>query len=465
MAVHQVSPVDAERPFAAGELFFSTTDPKGIIQRGNDVFVRVSGHPRERLVGSPHNIIRHPDMPQSVFKLMWDYLGAGKSFSGFVKNMAADGRYYWVKALVLPIDNGYLSIRFKPSSAYLPVVQSLYVDMLRTERQAGKDWRQGMRKSGEQLAAALKAHGFAGYDDFMQTTLASELAGRRPAAEVEDGTAGPQQLRDILSLCRRANALLGETFLQVDGVVKAINSLDANAGFLLGLSSKTHLISLNALIASSHLHHGGEGLSVISQNMATLSSDSTSTIDTMTGHLRELTSSLRATAFSITAAKLQVEMTVFFLRELLGRGRRDGQAGETADGVTEDVDILVSSLAASTRQLAEALPKARRPLPMLGQLQNQLRGDLRRLSSVHVIGRLQAAGIPNEAHFRGLFGDVATQLERATNELDALSDGIVAMRDRRLPALERNTSGISETLAQVRGLAHTSAPRGLRLVS
>jgi hypothetical protein len=83
-----ISPRDQERPFGDDELFFSTTDRKGIISSANDVFVRVSGHPRDALIGSAHNIIRHPDMPRAGCKLLWDHLGAGGPFAGYVKNLA-----------------------------------------------------------------------------------------------------------------------------------------------------------------------------------------------------------------------------------------------------------------------------------------------------------------------------------------------------------------------------------------
>ena len=106
MARPTVVPRPQERAFGPHELFFSTTDRKGIIRSGNQVFVRVSGHPLETLLGAPHNIIRHPDMPRAVFQLLWSYLDQGKPFAGFVKNMAADGCYYWVMALVVPIDGG-----------------------------------------------------------------------------------------------------------------------------------------------------------------------------------------------------------------------------------------------------------------------------------------------------------------------------------------------------------------------
>ena len=81
-----------ERRFGAEDLFFSTTDTKGVIRRTNRVFDSLSRYSSEELVGSPHNIIRHDDMPAGAFKLMWDELEQGRSSCVYVLNRAQDGR-------------------------------------------------------------------------------------------------------------------------------------------------------------------------------------------------------------------------------------------------------------------------------------------------------------------------------------------------------------------------------------
>jgi len=112
-----IVPSNTERNFRINESFFSCTDTKGTILAGNAVFQRVSGYSESELVGSPHNVIRHPDMPRAVFKLFWDTILGGQPIAAVVKNMAKDGAYYWVVALVAPTKSGFVSIRFKPASA------------------------------------------------------------------------------------------------------------------------------------------------------------------------------------------------------------------------------------------------------------------------------------------------------------------------------------------------------------
>jgi PAS domain S-box-containing protein len=111
---------DLESPFPEGRLIVSRTDPEGIITHVNQSFVDMSGYSREELLGAPHYILRHPDMPPVAFKGLWDTLATGQKWQGYVKNLRKDGGFYWVKATVIPnIRNnkvvGYTSVRRKPS--------------------------------------------------------------------------------------------------------------------------------------------------------------------------------------------------------------------------------------------------------------------------------------------------------------------------------------------------------------
>ena len=83
MIVRPVNPLERAREFNINEMFFSTTDARGVIVEGNDVFTRVSGYDATELIGKPHNIIRHPDMPRVAFQLLWENLRAGRLFAGY----------------------------------------------------------------------------------------------------------------------------------------------------------------------------------------------------------------------------------------------------------------------------------------------------------------------------------------------------------------------------------------------
>lgn len=120
-----------EREFPAEQRLISATDSNGNLTYCNDEFIVVSGFSRSELIGSPHNIVRHPDMPEAVFAHMWSYLKSGKSWMGIVKNRCKNGDFYWVNAYVTPIlENGmavgYESVRVKPDREQIERAIKLY---------------------------------------------------------------------------------------------------------------------------------------------------------------------------------------------------------------------------------------------------------------------------------------------------------------------------------------------------
>ena len=117
--------------FPEHELLMSTTDRTGRITHCNAAFCHVSGYSMDELMGQPHNMVRHPDMPAEAFKDMWATIGHGRTWTGLVKNLRKDGRYYWVRAYVTPImeggkPRGYMSVRVKPTDGEVRAATTLY---------------------------------------------------------------------------------------------------------------------------------------------------------------------------------------------------------------------------------------------------------------------------------------------------------------------------------------------------
>lgn len=116
------------------DLIVSKTDLKGIITYINDDFIRIGGFSRTELIGSPHNILRHPDMPAMAFDDMWKTLGSGNSWSGIVKNRTKSGGFYWVRSNAMPLFEegkivGYMSVRSKPATSEIRAAEALYRDL------------------------------------------------------------------------------------------------------------------------------------------------------------------------------------------------------------------------------------------------------------------------------------------------------------------------------------------------
>jgi len=138
--MNSVTPLDREYNFE-GRAVISQTDLEGVITFANRQFCNVSGYKVDELVGQPHNIVRHPDMPRDVFEKMWKNIKSGQSWHGLVKNLRKDGLYYWMEMEIFPIkDNGeeitgYISASKPASTSSIQEHIELYKNML----EAGED--------------------------------------------------------------------------------------------------------------------------------------------------------------------------------------------------------------------------------------------------------------------------------------------------------------------------------------
>ena len=126
---------EIETPFPDGKLIVSRTDLAGVITDMNQAFVDMSGYSPDELLGAPHHILRHPDMPAPAFADLWDTVLAGEKWHGYVKNLRRDGGFYWMYATVTPnIRHGEIvsltSVRRKPSRSKVEASQALYLTMV-----------------------------------------------------------------------------------------------------------------------------------------------------------------------------------------------------------------------------------------------------------------------------------------------------------------------------------------------
>lgn len=173
-----------ERFFGDDDIIVSKTDLKGRITYANKVFLDISGYKEEEVLGQPHSMIRHPEMPRCIFKLLWDALTTGKEIFAYVNNRAKQGDNYWVYAHVTPSwDNngsiiGYHSNRRVPERKILEgEIFPLYRELKQIEgKQANK--KQGMLNSEQKILSLLDELGM-GYDEFMATIGQGERRGFR----------------------------------------------------------------------------------------------------------------------------------------------------------------------------------------------------------------------------------------------------------------------------------------------
>jgi len=154
------TPIDEEIVLDPKRYIVSETDEKGKITYANDYFQEVSGYTEDELIGKPHSIVRHPDMPKVVFKLLWQTIGAGKNINAVVKNLAKDGRYYWIfTEFEIRKDTdtgeiiGYHASRKKISRHVIEIIAELYAKLLEIEK------KDGVEASEKYLVSFLKEKG------------------------------------------------------------------------------------------------------------------------------------------------------------------------------------------------------------------------------------------------------------------------------------------------------------------
>ena len=371
---------EAEVPFGIEEIFLSRTDTRGVIQAGNSVFQRVSGFPWDRLINAPHRIVRHGDMPKAVFHLLWERIKAGRPTGAYICNSSADGRHYWVFAVVVPLVDGYISVRIKPTSARLEKVKALYQE-LRQGEAAG----QSPQESAATLVARLAKDGFPSYDSFQARALAGEVAQR--TAQI-GGRAGAGS----------------ETLLAAE----AADGIEAELTGMQSMFTEALRIALNLRIAASQLGELGRPVSAISDNYALLANDMVSwlnnrALDQKVG-FGGIARSVAENLFLLNAANLLEEMSHAFARDGMFEGADSAAEQIRLNAVAEQ--YAAKALECQERAMHEAETVA-------GHLV-EMRKHVTALNSIRMLCRIEGATL---RHTGVSLDEIGSQLDGFQDEI------------------------------------------------
>jgi PAS domain S-box-containing protein len=417
-----VQPTEVERRLAPKELFFSTTDRKGIITAGNSVFSRVACYPLEVMIGRAHNIVRHPDMPRAVFQLLWDELGAGRPVVAYVKNLAADGAYYWVLASIVPIHGGgYLSVRLHPSAPSFAAAKAIYAELVGLERKIEGDnvrnRKASIAASGARLGELLTQAGFADYGAFMRTALLTELAAR--AAELPDdhqqilATApaeSSQFVRDALGSYRSIATFFTELIGDFARYADTGATLGEHSSYLRRMGDDIQLFALNAQIGASRLGAQGAALDAVARLLTDQAHATSPLVATVAAGAAAVVEEIHEMTFQLALMTIQSEMVAVFAHELA-----DDPAGEESaaaniacltDALSRASDRTVMSLSAASQQLQDVLTHV-----------DLVATGLSRLARLSLNGRVELATIPDAGAIGSLFTDVEHQVGEARERL------------------------------------------------
>lgn len=323
MSLQRVAvPNGVEQKVGADELFFSTTDRQGRIRSGNSVFARISQFSIEELVGSPHNIVRHPEMPAGVFRLIWDRLYADRPVGTYVKNLARDGSSYWVFATVTPLGtDGYLSVRMAPRTPLFTTVQRIYEYVLEAEREAaerdGLNRREVARLGKERLEEMLRRLGFHSHDEFLAEALSGEVAARgRMASGTYARPWAEGAIAEVLSSSGALEEILASLVQRLDSYRTLSERLERASTNVLDIARRLERTVDTAQAASTRVADTAPVLHNVARVMATPARTAVAELEQLGPRLRELRGYLTELRFRIALASLHNDMVAAFAAEV-----------------------------------------------------------------------------------------------------------------------------------------------------
>ncbi|WP_106397009.1 PAS domain-containing protein [Actinocorallia populi] len=342
------------RTMNAEEMFFSTTDRRGVIRQGNSVFVRVSGYPLEELVGAPHNTVRHPEMPAGLFRLVWDGLNAGRPVGAYIKNRTKDGGSYWVFAAIGPLHDGYVSIRTAPHSPLFELIQRVYAHALRVERAAihenGMSRHEAALLGAAEIEASLWKRGYSSYREFMLHALPEEVAARSQVVSmVYDRPGARGSIAEVLAGTGALDGVLDELVGRLAGYQKLGDELASTSTRVLDIAHRLHASVTAAQQASELVEDSAPVLANVARVMAKPMTRSVTALERLQTEFGRLKSDIAHLRFQISLASLYNDMAAAFAAEVF-----DGDAPPESLGA---VPLLCDAAEAVIVEMSEQVQR------------------------------------------------------------------------------------------------------------
>lgn len=357
-----------EYAFPAGQALVSTTDLQGRILYCNPAFIEVSGYIREELLGQPHNMIRHPDMPEEAFRDMWQTIESGQPWSGLVKNRRKNGDHYWVMANVTPLLDGdrpvgYMSVRTLPDRQQVSEAETLYARMREAASrggggprlQAGRLAPQGVLTRGldrlqgdghwrtQALCLLGVASGWGGAQlmSLWPGQLAATAAAALLAAGVSVGVAAlirrqnQEPLKELLRFANRlaAGDLTGQLPTGQPGLsgrlARALNQLSVNLMAIVG----------DTRAGVEQLRHTSHDLASGNRNLAERTESQASSLEQTSASMAEITETVRHSADTA--------------RDVADVARQAADVTARSTEAVKEVTVTVEAIADASRRIRE----------------------------------------------------------------------------------------------------------------
>ncbi len=374
----------SESYFSFDELFFSKTDKRGIIRSGNSVFQRVSELAWDQLKDKPHNVIRHPDMPKGVFHLLWENLKADKPLGAFVKNRSKSGKHYWVFALAMPVQDGYLSVRIKPGGELLKVIEKEYA-ALRAKELSSKISPQ---ESQELLLVRLQEMGFANYTSFMTHALFNQIENRNREQKVP---------------VTEAMLLTGKMQQEFKHILESTQSI-------MRAYKTTKFIPLNLEIQSSAFGENGKQLSVVANQYQKMVGEINQEMNTFESKAQNIVQKLEMGQFYIGASQLMEDVIRYLQSE-----NSEMDIGDDIRDLGFLSDFYIERSQQGVKEIAEVLSRFKQTCESLQAMQAGL-------ELVRLTGKMEIARLNNATSASDLIGELRTFQAKLSEGLNQILD-------------------------------------------
>jgi aerotaxis receptor len=375
------------------------------------VFRRVADYDWADLIGAPHKIIRHDEMPKGVFYILWDRILKGQPIGAYVKNRARDGLYYWVFAVVTPCEEGFLSARIKPTSARRETVEALYADLRAQEL----DGTLTAESSAQKIEETVRGLGFDSYEDFAADSLTEELL-------AEAGEAGWPAPGRIVA----ARDLLG-----------TVHDLSAHADALLSAFGALTAVPRNLQIKAKRIEPTGGPLTALSADYGRMSQDmSVWFLEKVVG---------RDNNFNKICAAIKHMLLFGSTREILGRCHqqlhRDVPTQDQFDADRErcKLEALITDY---TGQIAEEFRQLDAQTARLSRACADMQRSLLGLNTVRVTGKIENARLVGDSSSLGeIIAHLGTSQALVERHLDAVKLAVdeICRGVKRAQGLERRS--------------------------
>lgn len=454
------------RTFETDDVFFSVTDPKGVITHANATFLRLAHLTAEEAVGSPHNVVRHPDMPGGIFRLVWDELEAGRPVCSYMANQALDGARYDVLATFTPIDGGFLSVRLRPGISDLELATFGVYDAAATReaelRASGLGRAAAAEQGAERLLEKLGELGFGSLAELTRHVLPREIDAMlvaAPPAEVGRAAAGP--LGSVLVAAQTTGRLAGAfaarlgAFEQLaERILDEREAIAPAVAELVGLRDEIARVGeiLAAVVAAEEGRAGAElgdlgDLTDVTARLAGWTQEAVTGLDALPAEMEKLQVALRDLAMRVSMFVLLSHMITRFTGEVIASGLERGTELRVLHSALDHGLAAVEVEADIVKELLVEIPRL-----VEADVRNVDRVKLRvdtwaeRLTAERAAGRFDGAGAGAGDDVATLLGSINLRIKRRLQVLD----GIVAMSSRlRQTPVRFDTSEVREELGHI----------------